>query len=572
MSVQVDADPPEDDWDIVFANRDNTCALKTSGELYCWGRNTDKQIREAAGSVTAPFLIETSAGSADTDWTEAATGNSTCAIKASGALYCWGRNAEGQLADGTFSATGTPKLVQGEADYEHIRIGVATVCALASPREGQGGLVRCWGRNTAGQIVPGGAAYLTVPTDTAFPSEIRDVTVGSSHVCAVDADQRLECMGSGTFGETGKGELGLSTTHAPAQTTSSKLLAAYGESSCVITATDDLQCWGIGDVGQLGVGDTASADLPKDASQTVKVKTVALGRKHACEITTSNALRCAGSNPNGQLGTNQTTPSTSFNAITTAGKPWAALAWSKLAAGESHNCAISTGSALWCWGRNNEAQLGQAAAPALGDLVHVTTTDNWSSVALGAFHTCGRRSDGTLLCWGRNSSGEVGNNTLDATSLPFSHGIGWTGAIGAGVNHTCAIRSPGELYCWGENGNSQLGDGTTVDKLVPTRIGTDSDWVEVGAANAFSCARKTSGAVYCWGVDTTGQLGVGDVATRTRPTQIASDLTFGSIALGYSHACARVVDGAVHCWGTSELGQLGKGGAWGYAPEWVVEP
>ena len=42
----------------------------------------------------------------------------------------------------------------------------------------------------------------------------------------------------------------------------------------------------------------------------------------------------------------------------------------------------------------------------------------------------------------------------------------------------CGITATHQLWCWGSNDGGRLGDGTSVDRLVPTRIGTASDWID----------------------------------------------------------------------------------------------
>lgn len=63
-----------------------SCAVK-SGQVYCWGSNSDGRLGSVGGNTTTPRLID----SAFSDFVEVAAGYETaCASRASGGVYCWG--------------------------------------------------------------------------------------------------------------------------------------------------------------------------------------------------------------------------------------------------------------------------------------------------------------------------------------------------------------------------------------------------------------------------------------------------------------------------------------------------
>src|SRR5262245_2796738 len=72
----------------VTSGRMHTCAYRrlTTISVGCWGWNLDFQL----GQRTFGPFVQVSAGDAH-----------TCAVRKDGAIYCWGRNASGQLGDGT---------------------------------------------------------------------------------------------------------------------------------------------------------------------------------------------------------------------------------------------------------------------------------------------------------------------------------------------------------------------------------------------------------------------------------------------------------------------------------------
>jgi alpha-tubulin suppressor-like RCC1 family protein len=344
--------------------------------------------------------------------------------------------------------------------------------------------------------------------------------------------------------------------------------SSFGEDGCALGPAGEASCWGNNESGQLGLGDTASRASP--AATGAAFDRIVFGRQHACGIAKGGAsILCSGRNANGQLGTANSTPSASFVALATAGKPYAGLAWKQIAAGEEHTCAVATDGGLWCWGLNTSGQLGQAAAPPVGTLVQVlpAMSKTWTQVTAGQLHACATRADQTLWCWGRNLEGQLGDGApIDTKIPPFSVGGGYADLLAGGVNHTCAVKTDGTLWCWGRNANGQLGDNTLTDRATPGQVGADADWVEVTAGNATTCARKADGTLWCWGANSLGQLGVGDLGQRKLPAQAIGGAVWAEVRAGYAHACGRRTDGTLWCWGSGEYGQQGLGDGFAAAP------
>jgi alpha-tubulin suppressor-like RCC1 family protein len=69
------------------------------------------------------------------------------------------------------------------------------------------------------------------------------------------------------------------------------------------------------------------------------------------------------------------------------------------------------------------------------------------------------------------------------------------------------------------NGNGQLGLGDTTDRLVPTQVGTDTDW-EYGDVGYFHTLGLKAGGLYTWGYNNNGQLGDGTTTDASSPVSI----------------------------------------------------
>lgn len=134
--------------------------------------------------------------------------------------------------------------------------------------------------------------------------------------------------------------------------------------------------------------------------------------------------------------------------------------------------------------------------------------------------------------------------------------------IAAGINHTLAIKTDGTLWAWGLNDKGQLGDGTTVNKNVPTQIGSDSDWATIDAEEYNSMALKTNGTLWVWGNNYFGQVGnglFGNNVTSVSPNQVGTDNDWIKISMGGQRAYAIKSDGTLWGWGYNAQGHLGIG-------------
>ncbi|MFO0609374.1 MAG: hypothetical protein U0324_39785 [Polyangiales bacterium] len=261
-------------------------------------------------------------------------------------------------------------------------------------------------------------------------------------------------------------------------------------------------------------------------------------------------------------------------------------------------CAALHDQTVWCWGRNDESQLGYESA----DLCPERLADGRTravachaaplqvlglagvvALSAGGAHTCARRADGTLRCWGANGSGQLGNGAVLPSRTPVAVALGGVVSVASGDRHTCAVTQQGSVYCWGANDRGQLGlaespsacgpEGQRVPcARTPTRVTSVEEAVEVVAGDAHTCARTRRGRVWCWGANGDGELGANTASDRATPEAqavlVGAHVLVGatSLAAGASHTCATRDDGAVLCWGRHERGQLGVAVPGSFAP------
>ena len=183
---------------MVAAGGQHTCAVADSGGLYCWGANTYGQLgtgRAGVGSVTPrPVPLPTRVVSVSLGVAH------SCAVTADGALWCWGRNDAGQLGDGTRRLRAAPTRVRFGSDRAILSVaaGAGHTCAVDAS-----GALACWGRNTRGAIGDGSTVNRSIPTAVPLASAVAVAAAGTSHTCATTLASTTLCWGDDSDGQLG---------------------------------------------------------------------------------------------------------------------------------------------------------------------------------------------------------------------------------------------------------------------------------------------------------------------------------------------------------------------------------
>ena len=236
----------------------------------------------------------------------------------------------------------------------------------------------------------------------------------------------------------------------------------------------------------------------------------------------------------------------------------------RIGAGAAHVCALVAGGVM-CWGDNQYGQLGNGSRERALGATRVSGLETGAialSIGYSSLHHCAVVTGGAVRCWGRNGTGQLGDGTFTDSLVPLTvPGLVNVAAVVTGGDHTCALTATGGVKCLGGGHSGQLGDGNGQVSVTPVDVlGLTSGVAEIAAGYRHMCARTTGGAVKCWGFNQFGQIGNGTVnVIATSPADVTG-LASGTVALGagYHHACA-ATGGGVKCWGWNGSGQLGNG-------------
>jgi len=535
-------------WRALTSGAKHVCALKTDDSLWCWGYNGKGATGGGGTIVTLPYNVLPSVA-----WSTVSGGDDhTCAIRVDGSLWCWGSNATGQLGDGTVLTRTSPfREASAASDWTRVDAGQTGTCGLRGD-----GALWCWGANAFGLLQDRTLTDSLVPVAATDPTGWAALAVGTDHGCGTRDDGTLSCWGAHHSGQLG-------SWGAPTKTSPWPLPGTWAEAepspidlshACGRTAAGALACWGRNDFGQLGDGDvTAVFGSPAVAvaGGPAAFTRLAGAGEHTCALGSGATLWCWGRNQNGQLGDGTLDDRPTPDVV--------AGAWVQVRAGGDSVMGVRADGTLWGWGANGSDQLGlgSAAATRITTPTQVGADADWAAVDVMSMHGCGLRTDATLWCWGYNMTAVFGDGTQTSSDVPVAAGTGHTWASFAlGYAHTCAIDPAGALWCWGDNAFGQLGLGAAVTSSKSAQqVGGDSDWTAVAAGTQATCGLR-AGTIWCWGRNLMGEVGNGTQIQADTPVQVGGDTDWVDVRGGAAGMCGRHADGTVACWGNDTGGYL----------------
>ncbi|MCU0652968.1 MAG: fibronectin type III domain-containing protein, partial [Candidatus Pacebacteria bacterium] len=336
-----------------------TCAISNQKNIYCWGHNNFGQLgnNSTDNSHISVRVAKGQAVEGDNNGTHLTNiasvgngGNYVCAASASGNLYCWGRNAYGQLGDNSTNDSLTPiRVLKGEAasgdndgtyltNIKSVAAGSNYVCAISNQNN-----VYCWGRNSNGQLgngltddsyVPVRVAYgesVTGDNDGEYLNNVLAITASSNYTCAASNAGNMYCWGYNGNGQLGDGSTNRQVTPirvlagaavggdtSESYLANIKTVAASSNYTCAASNAGNMYCWGYNFYGQLGNGTTTDSMSPvralkgaavsgdTDNDYLANVKSITVGifdiSNYTCALTDLNNIYCWGHNNYGQLG------------------------------------------------------------------------------------------------------------------------------------------------------------------------------------------------------------------------------------------------------------------------------
>jgi alpha-tubulin suppressor-like RCC1 family protein len=260
----------------------------------------------------------------------------------------------------------------------------------------------------------------------------------------------------------------------------------------------------------------------------------------------------------------------------------ALVTFTSISVGIAHVCGLTTTGTAYCWGNNDDGQLGDGTRhdpnPRPGPLgiiedptrpfghspwpVPVATDVKFSSLSTGARHSCGLATTGTLYCWGSPVGEYFGERRLVPVPLDFETKFASIFSSGPyffahSADVMCGLTADGRAHCWGANRVAVFGDGTT-----PAPVAGGHRYTALSVGFWHACGITTGASTFCWGTNSNGQLGIGSIGDTPikTPVAVSGGLSFSSVSVGEAHTCGVTTAGVTYCWGENSLkGVLGNG-------------
>jgi len=349
--------------EVAVGMGDHACALKLSGELYCWGQGEHGQLGyDAPRDCVSPdalakpwscsgMALPVICSSGPCLFTDVSVGRQhTCAVDTNQDAWCWGDNYNGELGVDAFDATHfgspVPRLVSGGLKFLSIHAAPSATCGLSISHE-----VYCWGHNASSIIPALGGEWANDPRLVTTPEVIDSLDFFQNHACGRVANGNLYCWGSNAynaFGTAGFTTAPFCSISCPAEpllmqaripelmNQQASLFSTGMYGSCAHLANGATPCWGF--------------PLPSYPAGR-SLDRLSRGYQHYCAIS-RGTLQCAGT---GLLGDGSyVTGTPGSGPVTVKGS----TGFRELDTGRGVTCAIGNDENVYCWGGNAFGRLG----------------------------------------------------------------------------------------------------------------------------------------------------------------------------------------------------------------------
>jgi alpha-tubulin suppressor-like RCC1 family protein len=369
----------------VTAGASHTCGLTGEGAAWCWGSDEFGQLGSAV--IEALSLVPAAVETEQLFASISAGGDHTCAVTASGQLWCWGRSDFGQVGDGSHVNRLLPVPVLASSEFAGVTAGQDHTCARTTQ-----GDAYCWGRNNNGQVGEGSQTDRSEPVPVSGGLVFSSLSAGVTHTCGTTTSDQHYCWGSNGSGQLSDPDVGgrsLTPNHPDNS-------GGFFESMVAVTAGKDHTC-ALQVDGTAWCGGTLAVDALEGRDENGNPE--------------YGVIQCK----NGDTGAPMNCMHVMFGVVPVI--PYLAVT-----AGHEHSCSLAATGTVYCWGRDEYGQRGDQSTlrwtfwepdtePVVGALA-------FENVDAGAYHTCGVTTAGETYCWGRNDSGQVGDGTTSNRDVP----------------------------------------------------------------------------------------------------------------------------------------------------------
>ena len=324
-----------------------------------------------------------------------------CGLTSSGEAYCWGRNSEGQLGDGSRVNRPTPARVRTGLRFHDISAGWwGHSCGVSLE-----GDAYCWGANEHGQLGDGSTESRSQPRAVYGGLKFRDISAGTQMTCGVTVTGEAYCWGSPAYsGSLGSMEASASTR--PIRVDTDVLFTkidTHWQMTCGLSVEGEAWCWGFS--APSGIGHELGK-RPSRVADGVQFKRFVSGMADFCGITRTDDLYCwIASDPISPLG----------------GRVLIGDQYRLLATGAEPLCAVTNEDQAMCWNVTREYRVNAGDAHPVTPPIRVIDKQEVKRISRSISFACavvGSSSGDQVWCWGRNEFGQLGNGEFEDSREP----------------------------------------------------------------------------------------------------------------------------------------------------------
>jgi len=238
--------------EFISGGSGHTLAIDSNGDALGWGNNLSGEVGDNTNDDrTTPVFLPVLEDVLGIDASRG--GASSVANTEDGTLYTWGNNGQGQLGDaGDGTNALTPQVL--DVDFAAVDVAAGQSHMLALDTDGN---VWGWGTNDFGQLGTGTATQVERPVQTAGITDVVAIDAGNDWSIALKDDGTVWVWGTGTSGQLGNDFDDNGPALVPQQVPMLENIVQVTAGSYHAIALDadgNVFAWGLSDMGQLSLG------------------------------------------------------------------------------------------------------------------------------------------------------------------------------------------------------------------------------------------------------------------------------------------------------------------------------
>jgi len=322
------------DWCYVSAGYCHSAAVKTSGELWSWGYNSNCQLGDNTGTDRCSPVREISSS---TDWCSVCAGGyHTLAIKTSGQIWAWGQGGSGKLGTGNNNNRSSPVREFCSA-IDWCQVTTAGIHSAAVKTSGQ---IWVWGYNSQGRLGDGTTVGKCSPVrEICSATDWCGVVTSAAHTVAIKTSGEVWAWGRNTNGRLGDGTTvdSCSPIREFCSATNWCHIAGGRTSYRTIAIKSSGELWGWGNNNWFNLGDgtaTSRCSPVREFCSATDWKQASVGYRHTVALKNSGQIWAWG-NGSGVIGdgfvASRCSPVREFTSGTN---------WCQVSVGSNHSAAI----------------------------------------------------------------------------------------------------------------------------------------------------------------------------------------------------------------------------------------